>query len=191
MEQQKTPRNQSLILVIIGLGLVLVALVGYLLISKAQAAVQSQDLAAQPVQDVFPALDVKLADLRGHPAALSDYTGQVIIYNAWATWCPPCNDEMPELEMYYRAHQRDGLVVIAIEDGQPAPEVAQYVRTHGLTFPVWPDTAWVATNTYGITNLPTSFVIDRTFNVRLTWVGPITLEKLEQYVTPLLKEGQD
>lgn len=186
MEAQNTNR-QSLLLLAIGIGLVLIAIAAFLALPKAQAGAQTADMLAAPLAVDFPAPNIKLTDLQGRPVAFSDYKGQVILYNAWATWCPPCRQEMPVLEAYYQQHRQDGFVVIAIEDGQPVADVAGYVAQYGLTFPVWPDTEWIATSTFGIKNLPTSYVIDRSNNARLMWLGAITPELLEQYVTPLLK----
>jgi thiol-disulfide isomerase/thioredoxin len=135
----------------------------------------------------YPAPDVRITDLNNVPVALSDYRGQVVLYNAWATWCPPCKEEMPILDAYYQAHKSDGFVVIAIEDGEPVAEVADYVKTHNLTFPVWPDLKWVATTAFKTDTLPTSFVIDRTGKVVLAWSGSISREVLEKYITPVIK----
>jgi hypothetical protein len=95
---------------------------------------------------------------------------------------------MPVLEQYYKDHKNDGFVVLAVEDGEPVSEVAAYVKAAGLTFPVWPDLKWIASETYGINNLPTTLVIDRNFRVRLTWTGAVSRATLEEYVTPLLSE---
>lgn len=180
--------SQTLILLVVGVGLVLVALAAILALPKAQEQVQSQGLSAIPVAQSFPVPEVHLTDLTGQPVALSDYQGQVILYNAWATWCPPCKEEMPTFEAYFREHQKEGFVIVAIEDGEPVDEVGAFVKNFGLTFPVWPDPKWVATTAFRTENLPTSFVIDRTGTVRLTWTGAISREMLEKYVTPLLKE---
>ena len=186
--EQKNTNNQNLLLLLIGAGLVLVAVLAFLTLPKEQANRATANMAAAPRTVDFLAPNIKLTDLQGKPAAFSDYKGQVILYNAWATWCPPCQEEMPALEAFYQVHKQAGFVVIAIEDGQPVPEVEAYVKSHGLTFPVWPDTDWIATYTFGVKNLPTSYVIDRNGHARLMWVGPITRELLEQYVSPLLKE---
>ena len=92
------------------------------------------------------------------------------------------------LEAYYQAHRQEGFVVIAVEDGEPLAEVAAYAKAMGLTFLVWPDLKWVASEAFGINNLPPSYVLDRRGTARLTWRGAITRAALEQYVTPLLKE---
>jgi peroxiredoxin len=176
--------QQSFILLVIGVGLILVAVAVYLALPKAQE--QAQGVSAIPMEVHFPAPDVQLTDLMGQPVALSDYAGKVILYNAWATWCPPCKEEMPTLQEYFEKYQNDGFVVVAIEDGQSADEVSAFVKDYALTFPVWPDPKWKATTAFRIDNLPTSFVIDRDGTVRLTWTGAISRAMLEEYVTPLL-----
>ena len=188
--------RQNLILLMIGSGLVLVAFAAFLLqghqdnvaLPKGQEKPEAVSAAALPLAVDFPAPDIRLTDLQGRPVAFTDYKGQVVLYNAWATWCPPCKEEMPTLEAYYRAHRQEGFVVIAVEDGEPLAEVAAYAKAMGLTFPVWPDLKWVASEAFGINNLPTSYVIDRNGTARLTWRGAITRAALEQYITPLLKE---
>jgi cytochrome c biogenesis protein CcmG, thiol:disulfide interchange protein DsbE len=184
--RQGKPNGQTLILLVIGAGLMLIAVAAFLSIPKAQAEVVSAGASAIPMAVNFPAPEVKLTDLQGNPVALSDYQGQVVLYNAWATWCPPCKEEMPTLEAFYQEYKDSGLVIVAIEDGEPASEVADFVKNYQLTFPVWPDPKWVATTAFKSDSLPTSFVIDRTGVVRLTWTGAISRAMLEKYVTPML-----
>ena len=181
-------RSQSLALLVVGLGLILVAVVAFLAIPKAQTEVQQIDTSAQPVAVDFAAPEVRLTDLDNNPVALSDYRGQVVLYNAWATWCPPCKEEMPTLNAYYLDHRQAGFVVVAIEDGEPVAEVADYVKANRLNFPVWPDLKWVATTAFKTEVLPSSFVIDRTGRVRLSWSGPISRSTLEKFVTPLIQQ---
>ncbi len=182
--------QSSILLAITGFLLVALAIGAFIYIPKAQAEVQiaSAQGGLVPIQLDQAAVDVSLTDLEGNPVKFSDYKGQVILYNAWATWCPPCKEEMPVLEQYYKDHKNDGFVVLAVEDGEPVSEVAAYVKAAGLTFPVWPDLKWIASETYGINNLPTTLVIDRNFRVRLTWTGAVSRATLEEYVTPLLSE---
>jgi thiol-disulfide isomerase/thioredoxin len=187
-EQRKARAVQNLAMLIVGAGLVLISVAVFLALPKAQVAIQQTSPSAIPVQVNFPAPAVKLTDLDDKPVALSDYKGQVILYNAWAIWCPPCKEEMPTLEAYYQAHKKDGFVVIAIEDGGSPGEVAVFVRDYRLSFPVWPDPKWVATRTFKTSGLPTSFIIDRGGTVRLTWTGAITRAVLEKYVTPIINE---
>lgn len=182
--------GQSLLMMLIGAGLILVAVAGFLAIPKAAESVSQLDEGlVVPVAVNYPAPEVALTDLNDAPVALSDYAGQVILYNAWATWCPPCKAEMPTLQAYYEKHKDKGFVIVAIEDGlQGDTTVDDFVAEYGLTFPVWPDPSFVASKAFGVNGLPTSFVIDREGMVRLTWSGEISMAALEKYVTPLLVE---
>jgi peroxiredoxin len=96
---------------------------------------------------------------------------------------------MPTLEAYYQAHQSDGFVTIAVNDGDPEDAVEAFVDDYGLSFPIWLDPTYKATDeAFKTRNLPSSFVIDREGNVRLRWVGEINRDALEKYVTPLILE---
>ncbi len=186
--RRKSQNQQTIILLVIGAGLVLVALAAILALPNAHEQVEAAGISAIPAPVNFPAPDVQLTDLEGNPVALSDFRGQVILYNAWATWCPPCKEEMPALQAFFEAHKESGFVIVAIEDGQPIEEVRAFVDEHRLTFPVWPDPQYKATSAFRTNSLPTSFVIDRDGIVRLTWTGAISRAMLEEYVTPLLKQ---
>jgi peroxiredoxin len=186
--RRKARNQQNLVLLVIGAGLVMVALAAILTLPKAQEQVASQGISAIPATVNFPAPDVQLSDLNGQLVALADFHGQVILYNAWATWCPPCKEEMPTLQAYYEEYKENGFVIVAIEDGQPIEEVRAFVDEHRLTFPIWPDPQYKATTAFRTNSLPTSFVIDREGTVRLTWTGAISRAMLEEYVTPLLKQ---
>jgi len=189
-QKAKAISGQSLLMMVMGGGLILVAIAGFLAMPKAAASVSQLDEGlVVPIAVNYPAPEVALNDLNDAPVALSDYAGQVILYNAWATWCPPCKAEMPTLQAYYEKHKGQGFVIVAIEDGlQGNIAVDDFVAEYGLTFPVWPDPSFVASKAFGVNGLPTSFVIDREGMVRLTWSGEISMAALEKYVTPLLVE---
>lgn len=147
------------------------------------------DLSAVPAKVDFPAPELTLSDTAGRPASLVDFRGQVVLVNLWATWCPPCKEEMPALETYYRRYADEGFVIVAVNDGDPAPDVIQFVEDYGLTFPVWLDPTYTATEqAFKTLNLPSSFVIDRQGDVVLSWVGGVSLKTLETHVTPIIKE---
>ena len=183
-------------MVLVGAGLLILGvLAGILLLTNEANANRSQpdNETAQlpsvvPAEVNFPAPDLSLSDLKGDLVSLADYRGQVVLVNNWATWCPPCKAEMPALQAYYEDHQDQGFVLVAIEAGEPADEVAQFASDYGLTFPVWLDPNSAALEAFNNFTLPSSYVIDAQGTVRLAWSGAISREMLEKYLTPLLEE---
>jgi peroxiredoxin len=190
MSELKTNPNgkkRALPLIFLGLGLLLIAAAAYYLLQNNPGA--SSDLSAIPVKMDYPAPDLSLTDLDGRPASLADYRGKVVLVNLWATWCPPCKEEMPALETFYRKHAGDGFAIVAVNDGDPTSDVVQFVKDYKLTFPVWLDPTYIATEkAFKTMNLPSSFVIGRDGKIVLSWVGGINLRTLEKYVTPIIDD---
>lgn len=178
-------------MVIAGLGLIVLggAIGLYLLGRQAQQTVEPSDFAAVPAKVQYAAPALELADLAGTSHQLADYRGQVVLVNLWATWCPPCQAEMPLFQKYFERHQASGFTIVAVEDGELAADVRSFVAKYQLTFPVWLDPSHQATDhAFNAIGLPTSYVVDRSGQVRLTWVGAISEGNLEKYVTPLIEE---
>lgn len=197
--QNRRSKGSNIVpLVIIGAGLVLVAIVltVYLAQDKNDALASSGEgttlangmPSAIPVEVEYAAPELSLRTVSGERQSLADYRGKVVLVNNWATWCPPCTAEMPELQAYYESRADDGLVIIAVEAGEPAAEVAAFVEQTGLTFPVWLDPWQDSIRAFRAPSLPNSFVIDETGTVRLAWTGAISHGMLEKYVTPLLRD---
>jgi peroxiredoxin len=188
MSRKAPNRKTALYITLIAIGIFLVggALIPYL--SQAQMdALEAGGYARMPVRTDYPAPVLALDNLDGDPVSLADYHGQVVLVNNWATWCPPCKAEMPELNSYYEAHRDEGFVIVAIESGEPASQVAEFATSYGLSFPIWIDPLGAALETFGNFNLPSSYVIDRDGTVRMFWTGPVDVITLEKYVTPLLE----
>jgi len=187
---KKPARRQVLPLLMVGAGLIALGIASFLLLPRPGQGAQKSESAvyAFPVAVDFPAPEIELRNLENQPVSLADYPGKVILVNNWATWCPPCKAEMPTLEAYFRDHQAQDFVIIAIEAGEPAEEVAAFAREFSLSFPVWPDPGMRAQASFKNDALPSSYVIDRQGQVRLAWTGPINRELLEQHVSPLLEE---
>jgi cytochrome c biogenesis protein CcmG/thiol:disulfide interchange protein DsbE len=173
-------------LILLGLGLVLIAASGYFILQNTSA---QSDLSAVPAQVNYASPELTLTDTQGITHSLADYKGQIVLVNLWATWCPPCKAEMPTLNAYYNKYKKEGFTIIAINDGDPAPDVIQFVKDYRLTFPVWLDPNYTATEqAFRTLNLPSSFVIDRNGMIRLQWVGEINRKTLEKFVTPIIEE---
>lgn len=183
------PRTRSSVpILLLGLGLILIAASGFYIL---QDSSRQNDFSTVPVEVNFPAPELTLSDIQGTPQSLADYRGQVVLVNLWATWCPPCKEEMPTLQAFYNKHKENGFVIIAINDGDPTPDVLQFTRDFQLSFPIWLDPTYIATEkAFKTLNLPSSFVIDRNGTVRQTWVGGISRKMLDKFVTPIIKENQ-
>ncbi|RPJ19322.1 MAG: alkyl hydroperoxide reductase [Chloroflexi bacterium] len=172
--------------ILLGFGFVLIVISIYFILRN---QVPQTDLSTVPVKVNVPAPELTLTDIEGVSHALADYRGQVVLVNLWATWCPPCKEEMPTLQAFYDKYKGSGFVIIAINDGESKADVLQFVKDYELTFPVWLDPTYIATEqAFNTLNLPTSFVIDQDGTVRLTWVGGINFRMLEKHVAPLIVE---
>jgi len=184
---ESKPR-QTLPFLLLGLGLLLI--VASIFYIYRDTAPQS-DLSAVPVQVNFAAPELTLTDTQNVTHSLVDYRGQVVLVNLWATWCPPCKEEMPALQAFYNKHVDEGFTIIAIDDGDPTPDVLQFVKDYQLSFPVWLDPTYIATEqAFKTLNLPSSFVIDRNGTVRLMWVGGINKKMLDKYIPAIITEDQ-
>lgn len=179
-------------MMIFGSGLILLGLAAFFAWPRSDVSAEvqvSNSVSTIPVEANYAAPNLELTALDGKQYALADFLGSVVLVNLWATWCPPCKAEMPTLEAYYQAHQADGFVTIAVNDGDPKEDVVAFAQDYGLSFQVWLDPTYQATDhAFKTRNLPSSFVIDRDGNVRLRWVGEINRDTLEKYVTPLILE---
>jgi cytochrome c biogenesis protein CcmG/thiol:disulfide interchange protein DsbE len=136
-----------------------------------------------------PAPDFTLGGLSGD-VALSSFRGQYVLLNFWATWCPPCQAEMPDLYAYYLAHQNDGFVLLGVDVEEDAATVAQYMQANRFSFPVALDTTGMVYERYGGGGLPSSFLIGPDGSLVKAWTpGAISRAILERDVTPRLTKG--
>lgn len=105
--------------------------------------------------------DFTLADLEGRPWTLKQLSGKVVLVNFWATWCPPCRKEMPDLEALYTRFKDRGLVILAISD-EEAGKVKPFIAERGITYPILLDPARRANKLFRIEGIPKTFIYDRT-----------------------------
>ncbi len=141
-----------------------------------------------PQEVNYPAPELALTTLEGDPISLTDYRDKIILVNTWATWCPGCEAEMPELQAYAEDHANEGFQILAINAEENTEEINPFIEKMGLSFPILLDAKKEVYRVFKSNHIPSSYVIDRSGTVRLAWHGPVSLEVMEYYVTPLLRE---
>ena len=149
-------RRHVVYLIILGLGLVWI----YLSAVRPDAALSVRTAAPQAG---FPAPDFELKSTSGETIKLSDLRGQAVLVNLWATWCPPCREEMQSIEKVYNEYKDQGFVVLAVNmTYQDTPtKIAPFVGERGLTFPILLDETGDMANDYQLRSLPSSYFIGR------------------------------
>ena len=127
-----------------------------------------------PIKDNLPAPDFTFPGLDGKKVSLSDYKGKVVLVNIWATWCPPCVEEMPSMEKLYRKFKGENFEILAVSiDESGLKAVAPFMKKSRLTFPALLDSKGTIKTAYGITGIPESFIIDQQGILIKKIVGPV------------------
>jgi peroxiredoxin len=113
-----------------------------------------------------PAPAFTLAGLTGEQGALSQYKGQVVMVNFWATWCGPCQQEMPLLDQMYKKYKPAGFTLIGVNVDKEAPAVKELLARKPVSFPVLLDPANQVSKEYHVDEMPSSVIIDRKGQIR-------------------------
>jgi peroxiredoxin len=117
--------------------------------------------------------DFAVADLQGRTVRLSALRGKVVVLNLWATWCPPCVEEMPSMERLWTSLQGDGFALLAVsQDEEGRHAVEPFVERMRLTFPILLDPEHQVGDRYEVWGYPETFVIDRNGYVVERVIGP-------------------
>ncbi len=114
--------------------------------------------------------DFRLSDLQGKQVSLASLSGQTVLINVWATWCPPCREEMPMLVEYARRNPK-GVTILGINDGETREEAAAFAQQFGMTFPVLLDVNSRYLDAILVDNLPTTILVGPDGVVRAIHVG--------------------
>lgn len=166
---------------VIGLGLLVAGALGVL------ALLTRPSLPGEPMAQALP--DVTLLDASGAPVNLAELRGRPLVLNVWATWCPPCDEEMPALEALHQQQGGAGAQVVAV-NLQEAPEVvAGYLAARGLTLPVLLDSAGELAAQLDVTYLPTTFFVDEAGVIRSRVRRTLTLEEMQTGVKALHRDA--
>jgi peroxiredoxin len=126
-----------------------------------------------------------LNDLEGNPMSLSDFRGQVVMVNFWSSTCPPCREEMPDMQNVYDDLKDDGFTILAVNVNDPPVMARRFLEDFGYTFPVVKDDGEVS-RLYEVQFIPKTLLLDREGVVRFVTVGPVHEEQLRQLVTEWL-----
>ncbi len=137
-----------------------------------------------------PAIGFELKDQYGNVHKLEDYKGKTIFLNFWATWCPPCRAEMPDIQKLYETYDQEGddaLVVLGVAApnyGQEGSEeeIAAFLESNGYTYPCLMDTTGELFMSYGIGSFPTTFMIDRDGNIFGYVSGMLSMDMMENII---------
>jgi thiol-disulfide isomerase/thioredoxin len=140
---------------------------------------------AQPGTAVFA-----LPDIKGQQHSLDDYRGQVVLVNFWASWCPPCIKEMPVLERLQQDLHEQPFEILAVNVGEKKYKVWKFVKLINFGLPVLLDTHKDTFNAWGLSVLPTSFLLDKQGRIRYRVQGDIEWdsEKVVTLIEALMNE---
>lgn len=134
----------------------------------------------------LPPLHFELLD--GRKTSLEALRGKVVLVNFWATWCPYCRHEMPEMQRFYDDYRARGFEIVALSQDDEAEKVRQFMTSEGYRFPAAMANGSHAAAFGGVSRLPTSFLIDKQGRLRKKISGQVHYARLEDLVGALLKD---
>lgn len=152
-------------------------------------AVMKEIIARNGIEIGKSAPDFTLTKLDGTNVKLSDLKGKKVILNFWATWCGPCQQEMPDMEAFYKEH-KENVEILAInytpsEKGGGVEKVSNFAKEKGITFPILLDKNIDVTTAYKVITIPTSYFIDTKGVIQDKFIGPMTQKEMEKRVAKL------
>ncbi len=173
-----------------GTSKLVIGLLSLVIFAGAFAMVWLQSSKYEPLTVGKVAPDFELPDLTEQEVRLSDYRGKVVFLNFWATWCKPCKEEMPSMEVLYRQFKDDGLVVLAVSIDRVTTkdDIPPFVKSMDLSFPVLVDSWGQTDKRYKLMGVPETYIIDQEGVLREKIIGPRDWTRLDnlQVVTQLL-----
>lgn len=168
----------------------LVHIVGILLLLVLAVAACSAPGAAgggqRGISEGQRAPDFSLETLEGNKVSLSDYQGQVVLLNFWATWCAPCRAEIPAIEAVLHARQGEPFVVLGVNYQESRERVRPFAEELGMTYPILLDETGRVMQTYRAPGLPMSILLDVQGVIQHRHAGLLTESQLEGYLAELL-----
>ncbi len=123
----------------------------------------------------------ELVDCHGKPVTLEQYRGKPLVLNFWASWCPPCQVEIPALSSFSQAHPEVAVVGVAVDSG-PSDHMPELRTRLGIPYEIYAGTSRMLRD-YGVRGLPTTIVVDGQGQVVNSWTGPVGHAELERMVS--------
>lgn len=154
--------------------------------SLGQAAATSDSKQSNVDTSGEKAIDFTLKDLDGKKVSLSDYKGKNVYLNFFATWCPPCRGEMPDIEKVYQKYKDKDFVVLAVDLGEDRNTVKSFIEKNKFNFKVLLDSDQTVGEQYSTTAIPVSIFIDKKGNIVAKKVGAMTSGEMELNVKMLI-----
>ncbi len=149
--------------------------------------VESESAAVKPAGERRLAPDFTLKDSNGHPVKLSDYRGKVVLLNFWATWCGPCQIEIPWFIEFEKSHKDQGFAVLGVSMDEEGWEVVRpFAERMGVNYRILLGTETVAQQYGGVDSLPTTFLVDREGRIAAAHVGLTDRKEFEDGIQALL-----
>lgn len=183
-------KNSSLILILV---LVVIMVGTYIKQQTEKSQAIADNVKGQEVETGIAngqlAPDFTLINLAGEEVMLSDLRGQKVILNFWATWCPPCEAEMPHFQKYYEQYaKKDNVEILGVNATyakEKVERVKQFTESYELTFPILLEPTGDVAQLYEVMTIPATFFIDEQGRVQRQIKGPLDLDALQGYVAEL------
>jgi len=132
--------------------------------------------------------DFTLESLDGQEVKLSDYQGQKVILNFWASWCPPCKAEMPHMQTFYEKNKDNGVTILAVNltsQDHGMEQIGSFVQDYNLTFPIPLDQTGEIGDLYRTITIPTTYFIDEKGHIQDKVIGPMDEEKMTSIINQM------
>lgn len=167
----------------------LVLMAGILLAALALGVQLYNQNQTQPLPG-SPAPDFSLTTFDGDAFTLSEYQGEIVVINFWASWCAPCRDEAPDLQALHEDYADRGVRLIGVNYLDIENNARAFKAEFGMTFPSGMDVGDRIANDYRIQGVPETFVIGPDGRVAAAFIAPITYERLAEVIDPLLAQSE-
>ena len=184
MDAKETVKKYGIAAVII-LAVILSVSIG--IIKKNSSAIPQIKGNGERAGEDAPAPNFTVYDLENKPVKLADLKGKVVILDFWATWCPPCLEEIPHFKKLHRQYSGQGLVILGVSlDEAGRDHVKEFMKENSIPYPIAMSNEKIVEDFGGIRGIPTTFVIDRDGKIVSKLVGYHDLEEFESLIKKVL-----